>query len=84
MKNPIIRKVDLTATYTRLSATPLVGTFYVRCPAAAVGIYLRCDDGVTDLPLDRGGQWILEGWDLSTVYAKGGSGDYLIVIGVTR
>jgi len=84
MKNVILRKPSLTSTYAPLASTPTVGTFWFRCPSLASGIFLRSDDGVMDVPLERSQQFTLEGIDLSTIYAKGGAGDYLIILGVTR
>ena len=84
MKNFIARKPLLTTTYAPLASTPTVGTFWFRCPALATGIFLRSDDGVTDVPLERSQQFTLEGVDLSTIYAKGAASDYLIIVGATR
>ena len=83
MNTPIIRRINLPATFQPLTSERLVGTFTIRNPSADNAVLL-CDDGATELPMDRGQQFTLEGVDLSHIRAKGGLGDFLMVTGATR
>ncbi len=83
MNTPIIRKVNLSGVFQPLAAERTVGTFTIRNPSADNAVLL-CDDGVTELPMDRSQQFTLEGVDLSHIQAKGGLGDFLMVTGATR
>jgi len=83
MNTPIIRKITLGAVFQPLTSQPTVGTFTIRNPSAGNAVLLS-DDGSTELALDRGQEFTLEGVDLSEIRAKGGLGDFLIVIGATR
>lgn len=84
MGNPIIRRVNLSSTFEPLASERTIGNFAVRVPANASAIVLLCDDGLTQLPLDRSQQFSFEGVDLSEIRAKGTLGDFLMVIGATR
>jgi hypothetical protein len=82
MKNLIIRKVTLSSTYQPLASAPTRGTFTLRSPSAGSGtIQLRGDIGASDVPFERGAQVFLERVNLADIYAKGGVGDYVIVVG---
>ncbi len=83
MSTPIIRKVNLGIAFQPLASERTVGTFTIRNPSAGNAVLLS-DDGSTELALDRGQQFTLEGVDLSEIRAKGGLGDFLMVIGATR
>ena len=82
MKNLIIRKVNLSGLYTPLASAKTIGTFTLRSPSSGSGtIQLRGDDGVTNVPFDKGVQVFLERVNLADIYAMGGLGDFIIVIG---
>lgn len=84
MNTPIIRRINLPVTFQPLVSERVVGTFTIRNPSADNAVLL-CDDGVTELPMDRGQQFTLEGVDLSQIQAKSnGLGDFLMVTGATR
>jgi len=80
---PIIRKINMSGLFMPLAAQRTVGSFTIRNPSSTT-CSLLCDDGVTELVLDRGQQFTLDGVDLSQIKAKGGLGDFLMVIGTTR
>ena len=82
MNTPIIRRINLTSDFQPLATERTAGTFTIRNPSAA-NVILLCDDGVTELPLDRGQQFTLTGVDLADIQAKG-DGFFLMVIGATR
>jgi len=84
MGNPIIRRVNLGSNFAPLASQRTIGTFSVRVPANASAIVLLCDDGLTQLPLDRSQQFTFEGVNLAEIRAKGSLGDFLMVIGATR
>lgn len=84
MRNVIIRKVNLSGVFQPLASTRTVGTFTLRSPTSGSGTsQLRGDDGVTSVPLDKGAQFVLERVDLANIYAKGGLGDFIVVVGAT-
>ena len=62
MNTPIIRKINLSGAFQPLAAERTVGTFTIRNPSADNAVLL-CDDGVTELPMDRSQQFTLEGVD---------------------
>jgi len=80
---PIIRKINMSGLFMPLAAQRTVGSFTIRNPSAG-NVILQCDDGVTELALDRGQQFTLDGVDLSQIKAKGSLGDFLMVTGTTR
>jgi hypothetical protein len=83
MNTPIVRKIALNALFLPLTTERLVGTFTIRNTSTGNAVLL-CDDGITELPMDRSQQFTLEGVDLSKIHAKGNLGDFLMVIGATR
>ncbi len=83
MNAPYIRKITLGAFFQPLASERTVGTFTLRNPSSGNTVLL-CDDGVTELAMDRGQQFTLEGVDLAQIQAKGGLGDFLMVTGATR
>lgn len=83
MNAPIIRKITLGIAFQPLALERTVGTFTIRNPSAGNAVLL-CDDGVTELAMDRGQQFTLEGVDLADIQAKGNLGDILMVTGATR
>lgn len=83
MTTPIIRKITLNALFQPLTTERLVGNFTIRNTSSGNAVLL-CDDGVTELPMDRSQQLTLEGVDLSKIQAKGGLGDVLVVTGSIR
>lgn len=82
--NPIIRKVNLITTHRPLSTVSVIGSFTIRVPGGATSVFLLTDDKVTEIALERGQQFTLEGVDLSHISARGAAGDFLVVIGSSR
>ena len=83
MNAPFIRKITLGVAFQPLASERTVGTFTLRNTSSGNAVLL-CDDGVTQLAMDRSQQFTLEGVDLSQIQAKGGLGDFLVVTGATR
>jgi hypothetical protein len=84
MNAPIIRKIALGPGFLPLAASPTVGNFRFRAPASGAGVLL-CDDGATEIQLDRNQEFTLDGVDLSQILVKStGPGDHMVIIGATR
>ena len=81
--NVILRKIDLTEQWQKLSTVPLVGSVTIStAPANAAAVLMRSSEGI-EVP------WVAGEWhefkriDLSQIEVKGTAGDVVTVVGGT-
>ena len=83
MNTVIQRKIEVTGTFSPLSASRLVGTFDISCPPTNAGnVVFQSDDG-GEVPWIPGEYHTLVRVDLSRIRVKGTPGDIVTVIGGT-
>lgn len=82
MKNPILRRINVTGVWQPLAATRTVGSFTIRAnSSASTALALRSDDGLAEVPLERGVSFHVEHVNLADIFAKGSLGDFIVVLG---
>lgn len=84
MRNPIIRRVAVTTEWQPLAPTHTVGSFQIRPNgASSPSLVMRGDDGVSEIPFERGTSFVLERVSLADIYVKGVVGDFIYVVGTS-
>lgn len=83
MNNAVMRKIDVTATYTALASTSTIATVTISALIDnAADVYLEGDTG-DDVPLVAGEWHTFESVDLSRMKVRGTVGDAITAIGGT-
>jgi hypothetical protein len=83
MKNVVMLRIDLTATYRPLSEKSLVASVDINAPPSNAGpVFFRGQDG-KDVPWCSGQWHRLTHVDLSEIFVKGSIGDVVTVVGGT-
>ena len=83
MNNIIMRKVTVTAVYTALLATKLIGSVTISClPTNTGSVLFKGDDGL-DVPWLPGEWHTFKSVDLASIQVKGNPGDLITIVGGT-
>ena len=83
MKNVVMLRVDLTATYRPLSEQSVMASVDINAPPTNVGpVFFRGQDG-KDVPWHPSQWHHLTNVDLAEIYVKGTPGDMVTVVGGT-
>ncbi|MCX7806091.1 MAG: hypothetical protein N3A38_12995 [Planctomycetota bacterium] len=81
--NVVMRKVTVTGSYAKLSASSLVASVEISTPPDNAGnVLFKCADG-SDVPWVPGEYHFFKSVDLSTIEVKGTPGDIVTIIGGT-